>query len=1332
MSRNGPTPPPEPEPPPGPMMQFPAPSSFGFQHPSPPGDDDPLVFDLAGTGFDFTPVSQSNAFFAYDPAASAIRTGWVKPSEGILVIDRHPGSLQVTADELLGAQSGNGLADLAALDTNHDGKVDAQDTGAADLKMWIDANGDGITDPGELVSLNAAGIASIQLASQPGLSSDVINGTRIAARFSFTRLDGSSGNAAEVFLPVDHLYTHYKPPAGFQYVANIDAMPFLLGYGNVPSLAISMTLQPDLLAEVKTLVLAANTMTSRDFNTAFEHILFNWAGVGSVDPASRGAANDARHIGVVEAFYGLTWAQSSGSTANPHASAAREYEATYQSILDELKIRFVAQVSQSQLALGVDPAVVAASPLHLFDQILFDPYYDHISLNFSDLVASIIGQAPTGAGKLAWFDQTIPMLRSLRVDLFHENEADFEAAFTTAATAAGLNAPLLLLASAEFAQQHSVYATDGPSVTGSGHDDILLINEGGHTLSGGAGNDTYVYEKAALGLTTIADQASFSNADKLLFADIASTDIVVSRNGASNDLVLTIASTGATLRLVDQFDSLANGTIETLVFADGVTWSASDLKLRMLAAETAGSGPVYGFANSNDILVAGSGDRLLNGLGGADTYVYDASGGNDTIDDGASASSLVMSGINSTDISLSRSGGGDDLVMTDTVTGKSVTIRGEFSPYGWGTMASVSFADGVSWSIASLRQKVLEAATAAASGSVYGFGRSNDVLVAGVGDKYLNGLGGADTYVYSASGGNDTIEDGANASSLVMSGIASTSVALSRAGASEDLVITNRLTGKSVTIKGEFSPYAWGAMQAISFSDGVSWDAGTIRQKLLDQGTASGQASIFGYGRIDDVIVAGAGDRYLNGLGGSDTYVYSASGGNDTIEDGASASSLVMSGILSTGVTMRRSGEDLVISIAATGKTLTVKGEFSPYGWGTMRAISFADGVSYDLAGIVAATSNHAPTAIQAAGASVARLAGVGTLVGVLTTTDIDVGDSHSYAIVGGASTLFTLSGNKIVVRQGAALKAAAGQTYTLNVSSTDSHGLSVTQAISIAVTAPGPRAAQATLIGAAGNNSLVGAALKNTVDYSGSSTRVDINLSTGLASHDGGNLDHLKSIQNVIGTDFGDLLTGTGGGNVFTLGRGQNNVNGLGGRDTVDYSRAGTGVVADLAGQFALHDGVSDSLIALLNVNGSAFNDQLHSAAGGHSVLSGGAGNDALYARGHDTLIGGPGADRFIIANAAAGHDVISDFTPGTDHIALIEGGFGSLHAGDAVHLVSGQGTAAQILGHQTAPAFAFDTATGSLWFNSFAAHSSATLVATLTGVTALAAADLVIAPAG
>ena len=58
-----------------------------------------------------------------------------------LINDIHPGTNAVTADEVLGANSGDGFADLAALDSNGDGGIDANDAAFANLRLWVDANG---------------------------------------------------------------------------------------------------------------------------------------------------------------------------------------------------------------------------------------------------------------------------------------------------------------------------------------------------------------------------------------------------------------------------------------------------------------------------------------------------------------------------------------------------------------------------------------------------------------------------------------------------------------------------------------------------------------------------------------------------------------------------------------------------------------------------------------------------------------------------------------------------------------------------------------------------------------------------------------------------------------------------------------------------------------------------------------------------------------------------------------------------------------------------------------------------------------------------------------
>src|SRR4051812_15895287 len=86
--------------------------------------------------------------------------------------------------ELLGAESGSGFQDLAAIDSNSDGIIDASDPGFANLRIRVDANVNGQSTSGELYTLPALGITSINLTlSQSGQE---INGNGVVATASFT------------------------------------------------------------------------------------------------------------------------------------------------------------------------------------------------------------------------------------------------------------------------------------------------------------------------------------------------------------------------------------------------------------------------------------------------------------------------------------------------------------------------------------------------------------------------------------------------------------------------------------------------------------------------------------------------------------------------------------------------------------------------------------------------------------------------------------------------------------------------------------------------------------------------------------------------------------------------------------------------------------------------------------------------------------------------------------------------------------------------------------------------------------------------------------------
>jgi hypothetical protein len=97
---------------------------------------DPLTLDLDGDGLELTGPSALSASFDFNADGYAERAGWVRPDDGILVRDLNGNGRIDNVTEMFGGAT-SGFAQLAALDGNQDGKVDAADDGLADF------NGDG-------------------------------------------------------------------------------------------------------------------------------------------------------------------------------------------------------------------------------------------------------------------------------------------------------------------------------------------------------------------------------------------------------------------------------------------------------------------------------------------------------------------------------------------------------------------------------------------------------------------------------------------------------------------------------------------------------------------------------------------------------------------------------------------------------------------------------------------------------------------------------------------------------------------------------------------------------------------------------------------------------------------------------------------------------------------------------------------------------------------------------------------------------------------------------------------------------------------------------------
>ena len=197
------------------------------------------------------------------------------------------------------------------------------------------------------------------------------------------------------------------------------------------------------------------------------------------------------------------------------------------------------------------------------------------------------------------------------------------------------------------------------------------------------------------------------------------------------------------------------------------------------------------------------------------------------------------------------------------------------------------------------------------------------------------------------------------------------------------------------------------------------------------------------------------------------------------------------------------------------------------------------------------------------------------------------------------------------------------------------------------------------TLIGGAGADRLDGGLGIDTVSYATSVLGVNVNLATGVVSGGDAQGDVLISIENIIGSNAANVLTGNtlanalsgGGGNdVLSGGAGADRLDGGLGVDTVSYATSALGVNVNLAtGVVRGGEAQGDVLISIENIIGSnAVNVLTGNTLA--NALSGGGGNDVLNGGlGNDVLSGGLGSDNFIFntaLNASLNNDTITDFS--------------------------------------------------------------------------------------
>jgi len=220
------------------------------------------------------------------------------------------------------------------------------------------------------------------------------------------------------------------------------------------------------------------------------------------------------------------------------------------------------------------------------------------------------------------------------------------------------------------------------------------------------------------------------------------------------------------------------------------------------------------------------------------------------------------------------------------------------------------------------------------------------------------------------------------------------------------------------------------------------------------------------------------------------------------------------------------------------------------------------------------------------------------------------------------------------------------------------------------------------TLSGGPGADTIDGGSGDDTASYTGSSSGVWVDLSSGHSSGGDAAGDVLTSIENLTGSGHDDTLAGSDGDNVLAGGDGADRLLGNGGDDTIeggagaDQIIGGDGndtIVFDTSPSrvtinIGTHHGYGgdakgDHYSSVENIVGSDYDDKLVGNIGANE-LTGGLGNDTIVANGgDDTVYGGDGDDKVY---GRQGADLIfggngDDFILGNQGDDTLEGGMGA-----------------------------------------------------------------------
>ncbi len=631
---------------------------------------DPLVLDLAGNGFSPTTV-KDGAHFDLDQNGFAEKMNWISGDDALLAIDKNRDGKINNGNEVFGDRTHlkngefakNGFEALKEYDSNNDGVIDEKDIDFNTLLIWKDADGNGISGNGELVSLKDAGIASINLSYQ-NVGKETLSGTVLGNVASFKKNYGSELQIAEYWVKNETYNTVdlnvIEIPKEIQDSANVKEM------GSMPSLHKAMV--EDKSGRIKALVdTFINSKDNQERFNIIENILMISTSAENIPSNSRGSNFDARKLRIVESMLGRNFKGVDGP--NPNANAAARLSTVYFDLVSGYYCEVAAQTSLKSILPFISVKESANEKSIDFFMLKFclpELLKDNEMPLLGDLARYIKYLDKSG---VKGFDEFVENVGFMSDEYFRVIARD------SGIMISGGNSNDTITATAEkgylFGEAGDDYLKgstgkdllDGgignDDIRGGTGDDILIGGEGNDYLEGGFGSDVYHFSrgfgKDRIFDTVGGDYGSPSDKNTVKFLDIKSTEVKeIRRNNL--DMVLGIEGSGDELKLCSYFEQERYKGFE-IQFSDGVIWAKADIASQRIRMDgtaendhmkgIAENDEIYGLAGNdylegltgNDLLDGGSGNDCLSGGEGNDTYIFAPNFGSDTINNESAASS---------------------------------------------------------------------------------------------------------------------------------------------------------------------------------------------------------------------------------------------------------------------------------------------------------------------------------------------------------------------------------------------------------------------------------------------------------------------------------------------------------------------------------------------------------------------------------------------------------------------------------------------------------------------------------------------------------------------